>query len=337
MSSRSSSRSSIRSTGVTRSKALDRSSKRSSVQNLIRVFDSESSRESSPDNKRSFNMTESELNVASATRVIDGLSSVKVTSRDVSELVRSIESMRGSLIDWISGNVAFAGFDALEMREKLTKNLNGKQIILGVIVGLVRGNNIERIKTSMRSSNARKDFLELITAAKLKARVGGDYKAVTLSRIIACFPEVVCEILHHHTNLPMAVDHIQLVSIHREYPAISRHQVAACIVPLSLGTSTLSKILDVFMVPYLMTSEQINQKNGDWKKKTKQTRAIESSTYLNNSYHSKVFNEEDRKQLSIKFGILTGDSLSSMWEAVSVKATQWLTKNYDFSHTNVEI
>ncbi|CAB3227328.1 unnamed protein product [Arctia plantaginis] len=134
----------------------------------------------------------------------------------------------------------------------------------------------------------------------------------------------------------MAVEYHQLSAIHKEYPAISRHQVAACIIPQTIKTVTLSKILDVFMVPYLLTSEQINQKNTELKKKSKQTRAIESSTYLNNSYNSKVLAEDKRRSLCEKYGIMTGEELTSVWESASSEAKQWLMKNYEFHHAMVE-
>ncbi|CAB3241862.1 unnamed protein product [Arctia plantaginis] len=140
MSTRSSSRGSVRSSSRVRDRAVDRTSYRSSVQNLIETFYSDSSRDSSPTPLGSGNMTDSEVNMAAASAVLNSLVDIKVTSGDVGNLVRSLESMRGSLLDWVSGNIAFAGFDAQEMRDSLIKKLHGKSIVLGVLIGLVRGN-----------------------------------------------------------------------------------------------------------------------------------------------------------------------------------------------------
>lgn len=150
-----------------------------------------------------------------------------ITAANINNLLKTfLHDNSANLLSWIEHNIAFSGFDALAMRRKLLTIGTLDKIILCLLVGLVRGNNITRISGSMRSPEVKKRFENAVKAFKVKVSVKGDYTAVTLSRMIACFPETVARILHA-VPIPMALDYSDLTSVHQEYPKASRHQVCA--------------------------------------------------------------------------------------------------------------
>ncbi|APG79263.1 putative nucleoprotein [Hubei lepidoptera virus 1] len=240
----------------------------------------------------------------------------------------------GKLVDWVNCTIAFSGFDAVIMRKKILSKSSPRKIMICILVGLVRGNNVERISKTMKSPELAKDFLAIVKALNIKKNVGGDYSAITLSRMIACFPETVCMILNGQ-EIPMAIPMNELTRIHAEYPKVARHQVCASILPHTLSESDLNKAFDVILVPFLKISEVINGKVKDWSKMTPTARAETSSMYLHNSYNSKVLTLTDREELSKKFNIMTtSKTLSAAWSSVSKNASEWLRENYKFSHDN---
>lgn len=248
-----------------------------------------------------------------------------------STLIEFISRNGHSIGDWANHHVAFTGFNAVEMRRKVATTLNPAQVILLLIVGLVRGNNVTRITSSMRSADTKRKFQDAVRALKVRDRVQGDYTAVTLSRIIACFPEVVCRILHQ-AEVPMAVAIETLKKVYAEFPSCARHQACAGVIPATLSDSDVHKALDVIMVPFMMISELINSKNTNWRSQDNVTKAETSSSYLLNSYNSQVLSDSDRvvhaKALSI---IIDEKRLTTVWEAAAVHSKAWLQKKYSFS------
>lgn len=253
-----------------------------------------------PDNS---NMSESESTIS--VRRVEEVEALLLESRTTpaspdairSQLEVIIKSVKDGLLDWVNAHVAFTGFDAVEMRKRLSTKLKVGDIFLLIIVGLTRGNNVVRIAASMRNQQTRKAFELAVKSVKVQKNVSGDYSAVTLSRVVACFPDAVCQILHDH-ELPMAVDYESLVKIYNEYPRVSRHQVCASIIPENLDMADKARALTVIMVPYLMTSEVINSKNKAWKSMPNKQKAEDSEKYLLNSYGSKILTVSERKQLT---------------------------------------
>lgn len=275
----------------------------------------------------------SDINLKNVSDALDALSPL-VGSRSEFDSAVSLflDSCKGKLTDWINSTISFAGFDAAVMRGKVMKKASPQQIILLIAVDLVRGNNIERISKTMKDPGTAKKFNEAVKTLSVVKAVGGNFNAVTLSRLIACYPEVVCRILHDNT-IPMAVSYEEVQVVHIEYPKIARHQVCASIISSDLSSEDLDRALDVIIVPYLMVSEVIYSRNKDWIKQSKKSRAETSSMYLHNSYNSKVLDVKARRESSIALGIMNRDSkLTAAWQSSSKKARTWLQEGYGFYH-----
>lgn len=263
---------------------------------------------------------------------MSNLSQNVLSADKVSELLLFfIDKNKSSLNDWINQNVAFAGFNAVEMRKKIASKLNVEQVMMAIIIGLVRGNNVSRIQNTMRSVQAKRKFTDLVKIAKIQDRVKGDYACITLSRIIACFPEVVCRILFRE-EIPMAVSSEQIKKLYPEYPMSARHQACAGIIPQSLSDQEIAMAMDVIMVPFMMTSEVINTRNPEWKSKTPQMKAESSGVFLNNALSSQVLSESERKAHAMTIGMVVGDGhLTTVWRTAAGFAKSWMTTKYSHS------
>lgn len=255
------------------------------------------------------------------------------TSNIHKTIIEFLTTHKDTLEDWVNHTIAFAGFNAEIMRANVLKKAPLDAITLLCLVGLVRGNNIERIKTTMKSKEITKKFSNAVSTLKVKKSVSGDFDAVTLSRLIACFPDIVLNFLHT-SKLPMAVDYSELLFIHQEFPLVARHQVCASIL-MANDPRQIHQCLDVIMVPYIKTSEVINGKNKEWLKKTKAERITESSRYLLNSYHSKLFSAKERTVFCTYYKITVGDQLSTIWRDAAAASKEFLKKTYDFSFTDL--
>lgn len=251
-----------------------------------------------------------------------------VVASEVNQVLKDfISSTNTQLLDWINGSIAFSGFDAVAMRESLLKKLSYDQIFICIMIGLVRGNNVERIPKTIRSTEVKKKFELAITKAKIKPNVKGDYKAVTLSRVVACFPKRVVRILYAHA-IPMAISVETLLEIHAEYPKVARHQVCACVVPDTLSIDEIDMALNVIMVPYMLVSEIINVKNIEWRGKTLSEKFVASEQYLVNSYNSRVVKAEDRIIIVKEIGMVVNGRLSSAWVSTAAAASTFLHSKF---------
>ncbi|CAD0206245.1 unnamed protein product [Chrysodeixis includens] len=293
---------------------------------IIKVLDSSSS-------LKITKSTMSEINLKSVSDAFEALSTSTANRTEFNEAINHfLDSCKGKLNDWINSTISFAGFDAAIMRSRVMKKASPQQIVLLIAVGLVRGNNVDRISKTMTDSGTIKKFNEPVKVLSVVKAVGGNFNAITLSRLIACFPEVVCRILHDN-QIPMAVTYDEIQFVHLEYPKIARHQVCASIISSDLNSEDLDRALDVIIVPYLMISEVINSRNKDWTKQSKKARAETSSMYLHNSYNSKLLDAKERRELSISLGIMNKDSkLTATWMSASSSARNWLQDNYRFYH-----
>lgn len=241
-----------------------------------------------------------------------------------------LDLTKGSYKDWVERSIQFAGFNAVEMKKNIVKKATIDIIIICVSIGLVRGNHIKRIMNTMKDRNTKQRFENAIKILKIKAKVAGDYEVVTLSRMIACFPDFVARILHEN-DIPMAVELSELRAIHGEYPQASRHQCVAAIIP-SCERQVLAMILDVLMVPYMMTSEIINSKTEGWMRKSTKSKISDSMSFILNAHNSRLLPAKERLDLCIKLGIMSGEGkISAIWQAVSVNAKNYLLDHYKSS------
>lgn len=87
--------------------------------------------------------------------------------------------------------VSYQGLDIKKMKTTISKSAGApnNQLLVAVILGLKRGNNIDRMLITVR-----KDMKERIQALakdlNLKSRVNKEPEAVTLTRVLLCFPEL---------------------------------------------------------------------------------------------------------------------------------------------------
>lgn len=234
-----------------------------------------------------------------------------------------------SLVDWINSNIAYDGFNAVKMRKRILRLSKGSNLVWLIAVGIVRGNNVTRISKCMKSGIYKSMLGSCVKDLKIKDRVGGDTDAITLSRIIACFPEIASK-LAHSDSIPMALDYSVLVSIHTEYPRVSRHQSCASIIPSDLKVEDLRRVFSILLIPFIKTSDVINSKNKEWLRKSPLDKATTSMVYLHNSFTSKVVSEEERKLLSSNFGITSNHGLSSVWSTVGAVCESYLRANYSY-------
>lgn len=244
-----------------------------------------------------------------------GINALTLSSSTIDNITKLADFLNlhsvGSLVDWINSTIAYDGFNAVEMRKRILKLSKGSNLVWLIAIGMVRGNNVTRISKSMRSGTYKAMLGSCVKDLKIKDRVGGDADAVTLSRVIACFPEIATK-LAFSDSIPMALDYSVLLSIHAEYPKVSRHQSCASILPSNLNLEDLQRAFSILLIPFIRTSDVINSKNKEWLRKSPLDKASTSMVYLHNSFMSKVVGEEDRVSVSLEFGITTNHGLSSV-------------------------
>lgn len=276
----------------------------------------------------------SAINIEAVESALNALPDETASDEKYKSLISDfLTSSSGKLVDWINNTIPFSGFDAVVMRKKILSKTTGRRIMLCILIGLIRGNNIDRINQTMKPTDMQKEFAQVARSLALKKNVAGDYSAITLSRMIACFPQTVCMILHNH-EIPMAIPFTELQIVNSEYPSIARHQACAGILPHTLPEGDLNQAFDIILVPHLKVSEVINSKVKDWSKLSPHAKAETSSMDLHNSYNSKVLALGEREYLSKNYGIMTSNKeLSSRWRAVAASAKVWLIKHYQYSHT----
>lgn len=231
-------------------------------------------------------------------------------------------------LDWVNAEISYSGFDAVAMRKKVTLKIKTEEYLFILLsVAIIRGNNMTNILKSMKGADSKKILTECKASLKIVDRVGGDVGAVTLSRILACFPDVTPYILQSQ-NVPMVVPAETLRSISPHFPNVARHQTTAGLIPESVSAIDLIKVLNVYMVPYMLTSRIINQKNKEWAKLNLKTQFETNAKYLLNSLHSKVIPESRKVQLSDDLDIVKSGVLGAAWESSSRDCRTWLEKEY---------
>lgn len=238
---------------------------------------------------------------------------------------------KASFSDWVAGEIAYSGFDAIVMRKKVLSKIKSQEDMFIIIaIALVRGNNVTNILKSIKGADCKKILLNAKSSLKLVDRVGGDVSAVTLSRILACFPDITPYVLND-TNLSMVVPLETLQQIYKFFPECARHQTTAGIIPEETGYETMVQILDVYMVPYMLTSKIINTKNKEWAKLNLKTQFETNARYLMNSVQSKVLTNTRKKQLSEDIGMLKDEVLTGSWSTAAVACKRWLIEQYTTS------
>lgn len=227
---------------------------------------------------------------------------------------------------------AYSGFDAVEMRTILKKKQKVQDLEVMITIGLVCGNNIAQIK-SIINKKYKNVLLSWENTYKLVSGDDGDIEAVTLSRVIACFPEVTALVLHKNKH-PMVISHSSLRAIAAEYPMSARHGVVAGIIPESLKNTDMRDCLSVFMVSNLIIFERFNVDNEYWLSKCNNTRARISLGFLLNSYHTRVVSASKRVKIAKAIGMVVSGSdgliLSDVWRNTAKKCAKWLYSKYNF-------
>ncbi|CAG9790713.1 unnamed protein product [Diatraea saccharalis] len=167
-------------------------------------------------------MKSSEQKMQNFTNDLENLRTSNTTDVKKS-ILEFLSKHKDTLNDWVNHTIAFAGFNAEVMRAYILRKSSLDRITPLCIIGLIRSNYIDRIKTTMKSKEFTKCFNEACSILKVKKSVTGDYEAITLSRMIAYFPDIVLNFLHI-PDFTMAVEYSELQTIHPEYPKVARHQ-----------------------------------------------------------------------------------------------------------------
>lgn len=243
-------------------------------------------------------------------------------------------------VDNVLRAIAYPQFDAVAMRKKIcpvlvrARNLQALQNLYNLcLIGLRLGNNLEWISKAIKDE-FRSVFMMLKLKLKLVSRAAGNVDAVTLQRVISCFPEVAVAVLDT-PRCVMAIPYETLTAIAEEFPLVARHQVCASIIDTTLPRDQLAKIMDVIMVPYMLMSNLVNRRNKDWNSKDDKTRFFDNFGYLRKSFESKVLSVPARRKACIVFKIINEDgNMTATWEVASGKCKEWLIKNYGCSSSD---
>lgn len=253
-------------------------------------------------------------------------------------------------LDWVNAEISYSGFNAVAMRKKVALKIKTEEYLFILLsVAIIRGNNLTNILKSMKGADSKKIVTECKASLKIVDRVGGDVGAVTLSRILACFPDIITyqgsklklkakaitPYILQSQNVPMVVPIETLKSISPHFPCIARHQTIAGLIPDTVSATDLIKILNVFMVPYMLTSKIINQKNKEWAKLNLKTQFETNAKYLLNSLHSKVIPETKKVQLSEDLDIVKSGVPGAAWESSFRDCKTWLEKDYGIDMSSI--
>lgn len=153
------------------------------------------------------------------------------------------------------------------MRKVITiaANKDGqKEVGQLIALGLMRGNNIGKLKTSIDESS--KPIVEsLLNKYSIVAVAKNRSDDITLSRLALAFPYITCSILELGTAT--IIPHDTMTKIHSGYPACMMHQAFASLIPLSLGEIERGYLLDCHMVHQCLLSEVIGRQKGKSEKK----------------------------------------------------------------------
>jgi len=138
-------------------------------------------------------------------------------------------------------DLTYQGFDPLEIIKEITAKAQGNDLKSDIayltITAIMRGADLDKIKARSTPQAVQK-LNQLITKYGLKSTKTRNRTAITLPRILLCFPWFPSYFLYEKDEIPTVVSDDLLV---KDYPRAMKHAAFAALIPD--GCTTLTETL----------------------------------------------------------------------------------------------
>lgn len=271
-----------------------------------------------------FNLNE----VSSMSQVeIDKTLENPLSLEDVRNLSATILSISDLQDHWntIIADTQYVGFDARQIASILwaisQKNNDGQdgqnpfyaEMAFLIVLFLQRGTSvIDKTKLGTVKKETRAKIAYLKKKYGILAKMGSEHKnsTITLSRIAACFPLICCKIMVEATEIsrPVSAEAIQVKYV--GYPAFLRN---SCFFSIFYEDGPHEGILKALLYYQYCEGKVINQKNADYKKKSKEEMMEDVIKYASASFRSDLVPLDKRRKLSATYFSKITSTMQRAW------------------------
>lgn len=181
-----------------------------------------------------------------------------------------------------------------------------------IILFLQRGTSVvDKSKLGTMSQECRKRVAFLKKKYCLIAKIDKADKstAITLSRIAACFPTVVCHIMHT-TEIPRPVSAESMATIYPGFPKFLRN---SCWFSIFFDGAPYLGILKALLHYQVMEGTTINSKNAEYKAKPAEDKMEEAIKYGAAAFKSELVLVTDRRAQCTKYFASITTALQRQW------------------------
>lgn len=184
---------------------------------------------------------------------------------------------------------------------------NIKYIREAICLGLTRGNNVERIKHKMSADGRQKvERLQLIFGLEKNTSQNSD--ALTLSRIMLCFPETTADIASSIKPDGPVLD------IPDEYPHAMRNGSFSALIPRRVTSAIPKSELSIIKKSHLLyLSKMSNILSGKSENALNFELLLGQREYMNRDIRDSLYSDDDKSEIikSNKHGLYTDGQLNA--------------------------
>lgn len=245
---------------------------------------------------------------------------------EFAEVMLGLEDLKAHY-EKIIADTQYVGFDPRVMGSILrniciaaddydpTKDKFYAEMTFLIILFLQRGTSVidpRKIGTMSRETREKVAFLK--KKYGLLSKIGpkaNKIEAVTLSRIAACYPTLVCRVMHDALiQRPISVETMQ--KHYTGFPAFLRN---SCWFSIIYEGAKYGGIVKALLHYQILEGRLINQKNADYKLKDEEEVMEETIKYASAAFRSELIPEAERKNLCTEYFSTIKTVDQKAWEA----------------------